>query len=93
VISTETRPRLASKVRLRWDRRNERYILLYPERGMVLNPTAAEVVRLCTGEHTVAVIVDRLAEKYSTASRGTLEGQVMDFLRAMSERGLMQGDI
>jgi coenzyme PQQ biosynthesis protein PqqD len=93
VISTATRPRLASKVRLRWDRRNERYILLYPERGMVLSPTAADIVRLCTGEHTVEIIVDRLAEKYSMTPRETLEGQVMDFLRAMADRGLMQGDV
>jgi coenzyme PQQ biosynthesis protein PqqD len=92
VISTETRPRLASKVRLRWDRRGERYMLLWPEKGMVLNPTAADIVKLCTGEHTVTGIVERLAEKYTTAPREALERQVMDFLTAMAHRGLMQGE-
>ncbi len=93
MISTETRPRLAAKARLRYDRRGERYMLLWPERGMVLNPTAAEIVKLCTGEHTVTGIVERLAEKYPTAPREALERQVMDFLTAMAHRGLMQGEV
>lgn len=93
MISTESRPRLAAKVRLRFDRKGERYMLLYPERGMVLSPTAAEIVRLCTGEHTVGTIVDRLAEKYSTEPRAALEGQVVQFLGAMADRGLVQGDV
>ena len=93
MISTETRPRLASKVRVRYDRRGERYMLLWPEKGMVLNPTAAEIVKLCTGEHTVTGIVERLAEKYPTAPREALERQVMDFLTAMADRGLMRGEV
>jgi len=93
VISTETRPRLAAKARLRWDRRGERYMLLWPEKGMVLSPTAAEIVKLCTGEHTVTGIVERLAERYTTAPREALERQVMDFLTAMADRGLMQGEV
>ncbi len=93
MISTETRPRLAAKARLRYDRRGERYMLLWPERGMVLNPTAAEIVKLCTGEHTVTGIVERLAEKYATAPREALERQVLDFLAAMADRGLMQGEV
>lgn len=93
MISTETRPRLAAKARLRYDRRGERYMLLWPERGMVLNPTAAEIVKLCTGEHTVTGIVERLAEKYTTAPREALERQVLDFLAAMADRGLMQREV
>ena len=41
-IGTGARPRLAPKVRLRWDRKDGRYMLLYPERGLVLNATAAD---------------------------------------------------
>lgn len=93
MISTESRPRLASKVRLRYDRKGERYMLLYPEKGLVLSPTAADIVRFCTGENTVSVIVDRLAEKYSTQTREALERQVIEFLGVMADRGLMQGDV
>jgi coenzyme PQQ biosynthesis protein PqqD len=93
MISTETRPRLASKVRLRYDRKGERYMLLYPEKGLVLNPTAADIVRLCSGENTVTAIVDQLAGKYTTQPREALERQVMEFLLAMADRGLMQGEV
>jgi coenzyme PQQ biosynthesis protein PqqD len=92
MISTESRPRLASKVRLRFDRKGERYMLLYPEKGLVLNPTAAEIVRLCTGEHTVGTIVERLVDKYPTQGREALEHQVMEFLGAMADRGLVHGE-
>jgi coenzyme PQQ biosynthesis protein PqqD len=91
VIATDARPKLASKVRLRYDRRGERYMLLWPERGMVLNPTAAEIVQLCTGEATVAEILDRLAAKYPGQPRETLEPQLVEFLLAMADRGLMDG--
>ena len=86
---TQTRPRLASKARLRFDRKSGRHMLLYPERGLVLNPTATDIVRLCTGEHTVDEIVDRLTARYGSEPREVIEAQVRDFLRSMAERGLV----
>ena len=89
MISLEQRPRLAAKARLRWDRKDERFMLLYPERGLVLNPTAADVVKLCTGELTVGAIVDQLAAKYATQPREAVEQEVLGFLTRMAERGLI----
>ena len=89
MISAGTRPRLAAKARLRWDRKDERWMLLYPERGLVLNPTAADVVRLCTGELTVEAIVEQLADKYTSQPREALEHEVMTFLGRLAERGLV----
>jgi len=67
-------------------------MLLYPERGLVLNGTAADVVQLCTGEHTVAEIVERLAEKYAPHPNEAVEREVMTFLTAMVDRGLIRSD-
>jgi len=92
VIALDSRPRLAAKARIRFDRKTARYLLLYPERGLVLNPTAADVARLCTGEHTVHAIVERLVEKYAPQPRDAVERDVMSFLAALTERGLMQAD-
>jgi len=89
MISLEQRPRLAAKARLRWDRKDERFMLLYPERGLVLNPTAADVVKLCTGELTVGAIVDQLAAKYAPQPREAVEREVLGFLTRMAERGLI----
>jgi pyrroloquinoline quinone biosynthesis protein D len=91
-LAADARPKLAPKVRLRWDRKDSRFMLLYPERGLVLNATAADVVQLCTGEHTVTAIVDRLAEKYVPQPREVVEREVLAFLRAMAERALIRSE-
>ena len=64
-------------------------MLLYPERGLVLNDTATNIIRMCTGEHTVDEIVDRLTAQYASQPRDVVERQVRDFLRSMAERGLV----
>ena len=83
------RPRLAAKARLRFDARTSRYLLLYPEKGMQLNGTAADIVRLCTGERTVAEIIAELAGKYSGQPRESLEREVTTFLSALEDRQLI----
>jgi pyrroloquinoline quinone biosynthesis protein D len=88
MISTDSRLRLAAKARLRFDRKASRYMLLYPERGLVLNATAADVLQLCTGERSVQNIVEELAERYGQEALA-IEREVMSFLRAMAERGLV----
>ena len=92
MLTLATRPRLAAKARLRWDRKAERFMLLYPERGLVLNPTAADVVRLCTGELTVGAIVEQLAAKYAPQPREAVEQEVVTFLTRMAERALVTLD-
>ena len=88
-ISRDSRPKLAAKARLRYDRKAERHMLLYPERGLVLNATGTDVVQLCTGEHTVGAIVDQLAAKYGQGAPA-VEREVITFLTALTERGLVQ---
>ena len=90
MIALESRPRLAAKARLRFDRRSDRYMLLYPERGLVLNPTAADIATLCTGERTVEAIVDTLVAKYTSRPREVVERDVLAFLASLSERGLIE---
>lgn len=88
-ISRESRPRLAGKARLRYDRKAERYMLLYPERGLALNATAADIVRLCTGEHSVGEMSERLAAKYGQEAPA-IERQVVELLGALAERSLVE---
>ncbi|HEY7870271.1 MAG TPA: pyrroloquinoline quinone biosynthesis peptide chaperone PqqD, partial [Methylomirabilota bacterium] len=70
--------------------KSSRYMLLYPERGLVLNPTAADVLQRCDGERTVGAIVAELAERYGQAPPA-VEREVMTFLQTMADRGLLQG--
>ena len=90
MISPDSRPRLAEKARLRFDRKARQYLLLFPEKGLTLNPTAAEILKLCTGEHTVEAIIERLLQTYDTQPRDVVEREVVAFLGSMAERGLVK---
>lgn len=92
MIELESRPRLAPKVRLRFDAQANRYLLLYPERGIQLNGTGADIVKLCTGEHTVAQIIAQLTGKYCAQSPESIEREVLTFLEALSERMLIRNE-
>jgi coenzyme PQQ biosynthesis protein PqqD len=90
MIAPTSRPQLAPKVRVRYDRVGQQYMLLYPEKGLALNPTAAAIVSLCTGEHTVEAIVDQLAAKCDTEPRERVEKEIHAFLQSMADRGLLK---
>ena len=92
MIDRHMRPTLAAKARLRRDTRSGRYLLLYPERGMELNATGVEIVRLCNGQATVGEIVDTLARRYASAPSTTIESEVLSFLGALEDRALLARD-
>jgi coenzyme PQQ biosynthesis protein PqqD len=92
VITHESRPRLASKARLRWDRHTHSYLLLYPESGLILNPTASDILLRCSGDHTIGSIIDALGCRYLGSRRGDIEQDVLSFLQAMMERGLVRAE-
>lgn len=64
VVRSSSHPKLASHVRLNFDRVRERHVLLGPESVSVLNPTGAAVLGLCDGRRTVAEIVEELRGQY-----------------------------
>ena len=96
MIGPETRVRLARKVRLRRDPRSGKMMLLYPERGLELSDTAAEIAALCTAGRTAAAIVDALCARYAgddaVSSRARIEQDVGAFLRTLAARGLLAAD-
>jgi pyrroloquinoline quinone biosynthesis protein D len=83
------RPRLVARARLRRDRHSGGYLLVYPERGLLLNETAAAIVRCCTGELRTAEIVDALVARYA-APRETIERGVASLLDALAARALLE---
>lgn len=89
MIPLDARPRLAPKVRLRVDRKSGRTLLLYPEKGLALNPTAAEICALCTGEIAVREMIERLAARHGGSD--AIEREVRGFLEDLAERNLLRG--
>lgn len=91
MIINTAKLRLSPKVRLRFDRRTGRDMLLYPETGLELNETAMEIARLCTGEWTIDDIAHHLIRIYVDVPPSEIKRQVHDFLDALAGRGLLQG--
>ena len=89
MLDLDSRPRLARKARLRWDPRDRRHLLLYPERGLALDEIAAHIVRCCDGTATIAAIVADLAA-LADAPAATVEADVLAFLRALAARRLVE---
>lgn len=83
-------PKLSRKVRLRPDRLTGQVMLLYPERGLLLNGTAADIAALCTGEHDVCEIVRMLTERYEGLPGGVIEEETHSFLEELARRGLLE---
>jgi pyrroloquinoline quinone biosynthesis protein D len=88
MIEADKRVRLAAKVRLQRDRVSGKPFLLYPERGLELSDSAARIVALCGEDRTVAAIVDELTAA-SGEPRERIETEVISFLRALDDRGLL----
>lgn len=89
-MTADNCPTLTPKARLRFDRISRKFLLLHPERGLILNSTARDILRLCTGAHTVGMIVDQLATMHRDVSRGSLTQDVYDFLQKLADLGLIR---
>lgn len=91
MISASARPRLASKAKLRLDKKTGQQVLLYPEKGLLLNSTGAAILALCDGERSLRQIAEGLQASYATATVEALERDVQAFLTSLAERGLLEG--
>ncbi|HEX4339314.1 MAG TPA: pyrroloquinoline quinone biosynthesis peptide chaperone PqqD [Polyangiaceae bacterium] len=90
MITDQACPRLSPKARLRVDKKTGQKVLLYPEKGLLLNPTGARILELCTGERTVASIVELLVGEHSAALPGTIAAEVNGFLQRLFDAGLVK---
>jgi coenzyme PQQ biosynthesis protein PqqD len=91
MIPASARPRLASKAKLRLDKKTGQQVLLYPEKGLLLNPTGAAIVALCDGARSLRQIVEDLQLSYPGATIEALDRDVQAFLSGLAERGLLEG--
>ena len=89
MFNATSRPKLAPKVKRRIDPITQRTVLLVPEKGLVLNGTAAAIAALCDGEHTYEAIVAEICETHPHADRERIEVEVADFLQGLVDRCLL----
>lgn len=85
-------PKLAKKARLRFDRHSSRHMIVYPERGLELNDSAAAIAKRCDGTRTVSEIADEIALEAAVpaAERRGLEQDVEEFVELLAQKGLLE---
>ena len=90
VIDAAFVPRLAKKARLKLDRHANKYMIIYPERGLELNDAAAAIAKKCDGSRSVGAIALELAAEHDGAPRETIEQDVIAFVSMLRDKGLLE---
>ncbi len=86
VIQSTSVPRLPQHVKLRFDKKRDRWVILAPERVLVPDEIALEIVKRCTGETTVTAIAEDLAATFG-APREQVESDVTSLLQDLANKG------
>jgi pyrroloquinoline quinone biosynthesis protein D len=77
-------PALSRRFRLQFEPAQDRWVLLYPEGMVQLNPSAAEILRRCDGLRPIASIVAELEQAFSVQG---IESDVRALLSEGQRRG------
>ena len=88
-ISPDAKPRLPRGVRLTHNEAQGGWVLLAPERVFKADAIAVEILKRCTGEATLAAIVDDLATTFA-APRDRILTDVTALLRGLADKKLLE---
>ena len=84
-LSRSSHPRLGIGCRVRIVENGDTLLLL-PEGILRLKGTAAEIIRLCDGEHSFADIVEAMQAQYRSSDPQRIEQEAESFLNRLQER-------
>lgn len=87
-FSEESRPRLASHRRLKFDEARKSWTIQAPERVFLLDEIAHAIVSRCDGEKTLGQIVDELCTAFE-APRELVAGDVRTLVQDFAGKGVM----
>lgn len=86
LIGATSVPRLPRHIKLHFDAARQRWVLLAPERVLVPDEIAMEILKRCDGMAPVTAIVDTLADKFK-APREQVERDVIELLQELADKG------
>jgi len=91
VVSDATVLRLAPHVVFRFDEARQRWIMLAPERLMLPDEQAVEILKLLDGKASVGAITNTLAGRYTEAPRELIARDVTAMLQDLADKGCLSG--
>lgn len=87
-VGEDSRPVMPRHAKLKFDETRNVWVMLVPERVLVPDEIAVEVLQLCDGVRTVNDISGILAEKY-VAPREEIQADVVVMLQDLAEKGFL----
>ncbi|HUC18703.1 MAG TPA: pyrroloquinoline quinone biosynthesis peptide chaperone PqqD [Acetobacteraceae bacterium] len=86
---TETsRPGLSPHTRMKNDAARGGWVLLAPERVLMLDAIAAEILALCDGTAEIGAIADELARRHAAPREEVLD-DIIEMLQGLRDKGLV----
>ena len=92
VVSEPVVLRLAPHIVFRFDEPRQRWVILAPERLLLPDEQAVEILKLVDGKASVGAIVDSLAARYSQAPRELIAKDVTAMLQDLADKGCLASD-
>jgi pyrroloquinoline quinone biosynthesis protein D len=88
-VHDEAVPALARGIKLRFDKARDAWVLLAPEKVLMPDQIAVEILKRCDGKAPVTAIVDDLAVAFS-ADRDQVAADVRAFLQDLADKGIVR---
>jgi pyrroloquinoline quinone biosynthesis protein D len=90
VVAAGTILRLAPHVKFRHDETRGRWVVLAPERLLLPDEQAVEILKLVDGARSVDAVIDTLAQRFD-APRDVIASDVTAMLQDLADKGVLAG--
>jgi pyrroloquinoline quinone biosynthesis protein D len=88
VVEAATTLRFAPHVKFRHDETRGRWVVLAPERLLLPDEQAVEILKLVDGERSVDAVIDALAARFD-APRAVIAADVSAMLQDLADKGVL----
>jgi|SRR5579883_1220015 pyrroloquinoline quinone biosynthesis protein D len=92
MVSASDVLKIAPHIVFRFDDTRQRWVMMAPERLMLPDEQAVEILKLVDGKANVGEIVDALAARYTGAPRELIAKDVTAMLQDLADKGCLAGD-
>src|SRR5262245_60607705 len=91
MVSAQSVLRVAPHVVFRFDDARQCWVMLAPERLLLPDEQAVEILQLLDGKASVDAITDTLAGRYTQAPRELIARDVTAMLQDLADKGCLSG--